>query len=129
VPQEAIATQAAAIVAHGGYGSTLGALAQGVPLVVLPLFRTDQWVNAAAVNRVGAGVALDAERDARPVLGLPGASVLAELPRAVRRVLEDEGYRRRARGIAAAVEALPPVDAAVDALEEISAEAGTHARR
>ena len=129
VPQEAIATQAAAIVAHGGYGSTLGALAQGVPLVVLPLFSTDQWVNAAAVDRAGAGVALDAERDTRPVLGLPGASVLAELPRAVRRVLEDDGYRRRARGIAAAIEALPPVDAAVDALEEISAEARTPARR
>ena len=36
-----------AIVCHGGYGSTLGALAHGVPLVVLPLFSIDQWANAA----------------------------------------------------------------------------------
>jgi UDP:flavonoid glycosyltransferase YjiC (YdhE family) len=119
VPQDAIAPQAAAIVAHGGYGSTLGALAQGVPLVVLPLFSSDQWVNAQAVARVGAGIALDGERDARAVLGLPGAGVIAGLPDAVRRVLQDDGYRRRARAVARAVEALPPIDAAVGALEAL----------
>jgi UDP:flavonoid glycosyltransferase YjiC (YdhE family) len=119
VAQDAIAPHAAAIVAHGGYGSTLGALAQGVPLVVLPLFSSDQWVNARAVARVGAGVALDDEREARPVLGLPGASVIAELPGAVRRVLEDDRYRHRAGAVARAVDALPPIDAAVDALEAL----------
>jgi UDP:flavonoid glycosyltransferase YjiC (YdhE family) len=129
VPQEAIAPQAAAIVAHGGYGSTLGALAHGVPLVVLPLFSTDQWVNAQAVARVGAGVALDGEREARPVLGLPGAGVIAELPGAVRRVLQDDVYPRRARAVAGAVDALPPVDAAIDALEAIGAERSADARR
>jgi UDP:flavonoid glycosyltransferase YjiC (YdhE family) len=129
VPQNAIAPHAAAIVAHGGYGSTLGALAQGVPLVVLPLFSTDQWVNAQAVARVGAGVSLDGERDVRAVLGLPGAGVIAELTGAVRRVLEDDGYRRGARAVAGAVDALPPIDAAVDALEAVGAEMGADARR
>ena len=33
--------------------STLGALAHGVPLVVLPLFSLDQWFNAAAVTLSG----------------------------------------------------------------------------
>lgn len=122
VPQDTITPQAAAIVAHGGYGSTLGALAQGVPLVVLPLFSADQWVNAAAVARAGAGIALDAERDARPVLGLPGPDVLAALPDAVTRVLGDAAYRERARRIAGAVEALPTVDAAVGTLVAIAGE-------
>ena len=122
--QDAIAPHAAAIVAHGGYGSTLGALAQGVPLVVLPLFSSDQWVNAQAVARVGAGIALDGEREARPVLGLPGAGVMAGLPDAVLRVLGDDGYRRRARAVARAVEALPAIDAAVAALEALRTPAG-----
>ncbi|HVF77944.1 MAG TPA: glycosyltransferase [Solirubrobacteraceae bacterium] len=56
VAQDAIAPHAAAIICHGGYGSTLGALRHGVPLVVLPLFSFDQWANAAAVQRSGAGM-------------------------------------------------------------------------
>ena len=52
----------------------LGTLRDGVPLVVLPLFSLDQWANAAAVAAAGAGIALDAERATRNVLGLPSAS-------------------------------------------------------
>jgi UDP:flavonoid glycosyltransferase YjiC (YdhE family) len=120
VPQDAVAPHAAAIVCHGGYGTTLGALAHGVPLVVLPLFSGDQWTTAAAVARAGAGVALDAERDTRTVLALPGAATHDRLPPAVQRVLDDAGYRREARRIADAIQALPPVDAAVDTLAAIS---------
>jgi UDP:flavonoid glycosyltransferase YjiC (YdhE family) len=42
VAQDVLAPHVAAIVCHGGYGSTLGALRHGVPLVVLPLFSFDQ---------------------------------------------------------------------------------------
>jgi len=55
VAQDDVAPHAAAIVSHGGYGTTIGALRHGVPLVVLPLFSADQWANAAAVARAGAG--------------------------------------------------------------------------
>ena len=79
VSQDDVASRAAVIVCHGGYGSTLGALAHAVPLVVLPLFSIDQWANADAVARVGAGVALDADRTTRRVLDLPGAGTLGEL--------------------------------------------------
>ncbi|MGI9098901.1 MAG: glycosyltransferase [Solirubrobacteraceae bacterium] len=116
VPQDAVAPHAAAIVCHGGYGSTLGALCHGVPLVVVPLFSTDQWANADAVARAGAGVALDAEFSTRRVLDLPGPDTLSELGGAVERVLSDDSYRREARRIADATQVLPPVDAAVDAL-------------
>ncbi|MEA2222780.1 MAG: hypothetical protein QOH83_1156 [Solirubrobacteraceae bacterium] len=121
VPQDVVAPHAAAIVCHGGYGSTLGALRHGVPLVVLPLFSFDQWANAAAVARAGAGLALDAERETRRVLGLPGSATLDELAPAVQRVLTDPSYRREAGRIGAATHALAPVDAAVDALVAIGA--------
>jgi UDP:flavonoid glycosyltransferase YjiC (YdhE family) len=113
IPQDAVLPHAAVAVLHGGYGSTLGALAHGVPQVVLPLFSIDQWANAEAVERVGAGLALDADRDTRRVLALPADETLAALPDAVARVLEDGAFRRRATAIASAMAELPPVEAAV----------------
>jgi UDP:flavonoid glycosyltransferase YjiC (YdhE family) len=116
VPNDAVLPHAAAIVCHGGYGSTLGALGHGVPMVVVPLFSADQWANADAVARVGAGVALVAERNTRGVLELPGAATLDRLAPAVQALLDDPSYRRGAERIAEARRALPPVDAAVEAL-------------
>jgi UDP:flavonoid glycosyltransferase YjiC (YdhE family) len=114
VAQDAVAPHLAAMVCHGGYGSTLGALRHGVPLVVMPLFSTDQWANAAAVARAGAGIALDAERATRRVVALPNAATLARLRPAVERVLGEPSHRREAQRIGAAARALAPVDAAVE---------------
>ena len=58
VPQEDVLAHAAAIVGHGGSGTTLGALAAGVPQVVVPLF-ADQPFNAERVAEAGAGLAVD----------------------------------------------------------------------
>ena len=121
VPQEAILHRAAAVVTHGGHGSTLGALAHGVPVVVLPLFALDQWFNAEAVARAGAGIALDGERRTRRAIDLPSAETLAGLRPAVEHVLSDPGPRAAARRLAAEMRALPPVDAAPPALEAIAA--------
>jgi len=93
----------AAIVHHAGFGTTLGAAAAGVPAVVVPLFG-DQPYNAARIHALGAGIALD------------GASGLGGLGDAVRRVLDEPGYRAAAGRVAAAVRDLPPVGEAVDAL-------------
>lgn len=120
VPQDAVAPYAEAIVCHGGYGSTLGALAHGVPVVIMPLFSGDQWANADAVARAGAGIALDRERGTRRVLGLPGAATIEELPAAVGRALEEAAYRTAAERIADAMSALPPVDAAVQVLATVA---------
>jgi UDP:flavonoid glycosyltransferase YjiC (YdhE family) len=120
VPQDEVLHRAAAVVTHGGLGSTLGALAHGVPLVVLPLFSLDQWLNAAAVARAGAGVALDAERHTRCGVGLPDAATMAGLRRAVEHVLSDPGPRSGAQRVAAEIRALPPVEEAVAALEALA---------
>ena len=78
VPQDAVLARAAAVVGHGGYGTTLGALAHGVPLAVLPLFSSDQWHNAERVAGLGAGIALPGAP--RGAVEPPGPDVLAALP-------------------------------------------------
>jgi UDP:flavonoid glycosyltransferase YjiC (YdhE family) len=116
VPQESVLTEAAAVVTHGGYGSTLGALAHGVPAVHVPLFSLDQWANAAAVARRGAGIALDADAGSRRLLVMPPAEVLDGLAPAIERLLGDPSYARNAEEVADAMAALPSPDAALDVL-------------
>ncbi len=117
VPHDAVAPRADVIVCHGGFGSTLGALAHGTPLVVLPLFSGDQWANGAAVARAGAGITVADDPHARGVLDLPPAETIDALRGAVQSVLEGEEHRREAGRIADAMRALPPVDDSVRVLE------------
>ena len=68
LPQQAVLEQAAALVGHGGFGTTMGALAAGVPQVVVPLFSFDQIVNGDHVAAVGAGLTVRGarQRSSRP---------------------------------------------------------------
>jgi UDP:flavonoid glycosyltransferase YjiC (YdhE family) len=119
VDQDRAIPHAAVVVCHGGFGSMLGALAHGVPLVVVPLFAGDQWHNARRIAQIGAGVAV--ESSARTMFEHPP---LDALPRAVAGVLDDGvAYRRAAREVAPAIAALRPIDAAVDALAAHAAQA------
>ena len=95
---------ASAVVAHGGSGSTLTALAAGVPLALVPLF-VDGPTNARRVAELGAGIALEDGPD--------------ELGRAVAELLSDAGYRAAARAVADEIRALPPVERAVAVLEAV----------
>jgi UDP:flavonoid glycosyltransferase YjiC (YdhE family) len=104
VPQADVLPHAAAMVCHGGSGTVRGALAAGVPLVILPLF-ADQPHNAARVHALGAGVAVDDG---------PGG-----IAAAVRAVLDDPGYAERAAAVAADIRSLPPVEAAAGALRAL----------
>jgi MGT family glycosyltransferase len=105
VAQANVLGHAAAVVCHGGSGSTLGALAAGVPAVVVPLF-ADQPYNARRVEAVGAGIAVSRDAEA--------------LRAAVQRVLEDGSYRAAAEGLAAEMRTQPPVDDALDLLAGLS---------
>jgi UDP:flavonoid glycosyltransferase YjiC (YdhE family) len=120
VAQDAVLPFADVVVGHGGFGTTLGALAHGVPIVGVPLFSGDQHVNAAAVARAGAGIALNGDRATRRVFDLPAPEVLAGLGPAVARVLGDGAYRRAAGELAAAMQAQPPVEAAADVLAALA---------
>ncbi|WP_086847315.1 glycosyltransferase [Amycolatopsis kentuckyensis] len=57
VPQAAVVPQADLVVHHGGSGTTLGALAAGVPQLVLPQ-GADQFANAEALVAAGTAVRL-----------------------------------------------------------------------
>src|SRR6185312_17370469 len=101
--------RASAAVTHGGSGSVVGALAHGVPLVVLPL-GADQPDNAERVRALGAGVVLDAAT-ASP----------ARIAEAVRAVLEEPAYRAAAERLRDEAAALPGPVEALAWLEELAA--------
>jgi UDP:flavonoid glycosyltransferase YjiC (YdhE family) len=107
IPQGVLLPRCAAVVSHGGAGTTLGALAFGVPLLLLPQ-GADQYANAGRVVAAGAGRQLlrdelspDAVRDS------------------LRRVLDDATYRGSAERIQAEIHDMPPARDAVRRIEAL----------
>jgi UDP:flavonoid glycosyltransferase YjiC (YdhE family) len=111
VPQGDVLAHAAAAIVHGGSGSTLGAIAAGVPLVVVPLF-ADQPENARRVAEVGAGLAVEPNRE-RP------EDTAGPLRDAIERVLAEPSFKQRARALADELAGEPPVDEAVALLKRL----------
>jgi UDP:flavonoid glycosyltransferase YjiC (YdhE family) len=102
VAQSEVMPRAAAMVGHGGSGSTLSALAAGVPQAFVPLF-VDGPRNAERVAEAGAGIVAD------------------DVGAAVRKLLDDPAYALAAKKIADEIRALPPVDDAVDVIQRSAA--------
>ncbi len=109
LPQDAVLGQAAAMIGHGGFGTTMGALAAGVPQVVVPLFTFDQIINAEHVTAVGAGLAVE-----------PGPSSVESAATEVLRLLADPAYAASSRRVAAAITDLPPTAEAVRTLVSLA---------
>jgi MGT family glycosyltransferase len=107
-PHQEVLRQAALAVTHCGHGTTVKALAAGVPMVCLPMGR-DQDDNAARVAHHGAGVRLS-----------PKASAHA-IARAVARVLRDDRYRSAAAALGREIAADAAGDGVVEALESVAA--------
>jgi UDP:flavonoid glycosyltransferase YjiC (YdhE family) len=102
VSQAEVMPWAAAMVSHGGSGSTLMAMAAGVPQAFVPLFG-DGPANAQRVAELGAGVVAD------------------DLAADVRALLEEPRFRQAAAGVAGEIAALPPVDQAVELIQRSAA--------
>ncbi len=100
--QTSVLAHAAGMLGHGGFGTTMGALANGVPQVVAPIFTTDQVANGRHVADCGAGLTVDA-----------GPGAVREAAALVPRLFEDASYAARARTVAAEIAALPHPDQAV----------------
>jgi len=105
VDQAAVFAVADVVVCHGGSGTTYGALADGLPLVLVPIF-ADQFENAKRVAAAGAAVSVD------------GPDAIAD---GIRAVLGTTSYRDRARLIGAEMAETPPID---DLLDEVLARVG-----
>ena len=98
--------QAAVCVTHCGHGTTLKALAAGVPLVCVPMGR-DQFDVAARVRYAGAGVQVDA------------AAEPAAIAAAVREVLREPAFAARAAELAAAIASETESDQVVAEVEAL----------
>lgn len=108
IPQESILPKCSLVVSHGGSGSLLGALAHGLPMVLLPM-GADQPLNAARCERLGVGRALD------PIAASP-----ALVGEAVSIVLADPRYRWTAERFRDEIAALPGPAHAVKLLERLA---------
>jgi glycosyltransferase len=108
-PQADVMPQAAAMVGHGGFGTTMMALAAGVPQIVVPLFAFDQSVNARRVAAIGAGIHVSG-----------GPSSATEIASALLRLLTDPAYRTGAQAVATDMAALPDVADSVPILESLA---------
>jgi MGT family glycosyltransferase len=101
IPQGDVLPLAHAVLCHGGSGSTLAALAHGLPLVILPA-GADQFGNAGACANAGAAIELR-----------PPEVTVDSIRTALGTVLEDPAYGEEARRLAAEVDAmLTPAEAA-----------------
>jgi UDP:flavonoid glycosyltransferase YjiC (YdhE family) len=115
VAQDAVLREAALVVCHGGSGTTVGALAAGVPLVICPLF-ADQPENGRVVQEAGAGVVLGDQPQARGGLADLGSEQVARLRERIEAVLTEPGYRQAAVRIAGEMAGLPSLDVLVGQL-------------
>ena len=83
IPHEELLPWCRAIVSHGGSGTALGALAHGLPSVLLPI-GADQPQTAARLAELGAALG-----------SIPSTATSGEIADAARRVLDDPLLRRR----------------------------------
>lgn len=107
VTQSLLLPRCDVVVSHGGSGSVMGALAHGLPLVLVPM-GADQPENAERCAALGVGQVLDAVR------------VTSESVRdTVSAVLKDPAYTEAARRIRDEMATLPGPEHAVELLEAL----------
>lgn len=107
IPQHELLPWCDAVVAHGGSGTVLGALAHGVPLLMVPQ-GADQWSNAEKVVTAGAGQRL--LRDELSVVAVRDC---------VMALLTEPSYRHAASAIQEEIRAMPSATDAIIRLEAL----------
>jgi UDP:flavonoid glycosyltransferase YjiC (YdhE family) len=116
-PYSELFPRAAAIVHQGGIGTTAQAMRSGRPMLVMP-YAHDQPDNAERLCRLGIARTISRDR-----------YTPARAAAALRQLLDNPGYSRRATEVGAAVRREDGVAAACDALERLLQPAGTLPRR
>ncbi|HSJ94074.1 MAG TPA: glycosyltransferase [Gaiellaceae bacterium] len=108
VPQAHVLPRCALVVSHAGSGSVVGALAHGLPMVLLPL-GADQPLTAARCRELGVARVLDASSASPEDVRAAAADVLAT-----------PTFRRSAEAIAREIEQLSGHGEAVTLLERLA---------
>jgi UDP:flavonoid glycosyltransferase YjiC (YdhE family) len=112
VPLSRVLPRAAAIVHHGGIGTTAQALRAGIPQLIMPLAH-DQPDNAARLRRLGVGD-----------LVKPAAFRGPRVAKALRRLLESAEVKTSCALVASRFRGVDPFAAACAAVEELGARRG-----
>jgi UDP:flavonoid glycosyltransferase YjiC (YdhE family) len=116
VEQAEVLGQARLVVCHGGSGTAFGAMAAGIPVVVVPLF-ADQFENGRRIAAAGAGLVVEPEDHGgggpRRVIAEEDAPRIAH---GIEAVLGETSYLSRARRIAVEIARAPTVDDVLGAL-------------
>lgn len=107
-PHEWLFPRCAAVMHHGGAGTTAAGLRAGVPTVVVPFF-ADQFFWGWRVEQLGVGSEAIRREDLSPT----------RLARALRQAIEDSSMRERAAVLGTKLRAEDGVGHAVRALEKI----------
>jgi UDP:flavonoid glycosyltransferase YjiC (YdhE family) len=106
IPNSLLLPRCRAVVAHAGYGTVMGCLAIGVPMVLIPL-GADQFMHAERCR------ALDvAETVLREEAGPE------RIRRAVQRILADPEFAHRARAMREEIAAMPGADRGASRVEQ-----------
>jgi Erythromycin biosynthesis protein CIII-like, C-terminal domain/Erythromycin biosynthesis protein CIII-like, N-terminal domain len=117
VDQAEVLARAEIVVCHGGSGTSFGALAAGLPLVVVPLF-ADQFANGTRIAEAGAGIVVDTGTDRGGRTRPHDRRDARRIAEAIDTVSARASYRERARCIAAEMASAP---SAVALVEEVIA--------
>jgi UDP:flavonoid glycosyltransferase YjiC (YdhE family) len=108
VPQSLLLPHVAVVASHGGSGTLLGGLAAGKPQLCMPQ-AADQFRNAAACERAGAGLSLVGDAATAPAIAA-----------ALHRVLHDASFAGAARRIAEEIARMPTPDDVVTVIETLA---------
>jgi MGT family glycosyltransferase len=108
LPQSLLLPGCDVVVAHGGSGTTLAALAHGLPVLFLPQGANQFW-NAERGADLGVGIRL-----------LPDEVRPASVREAVHALLDQPGYREQARRLAEEIGRMPAPAEVVPLLEALA---------
>jgi hypothetical protein len=108
VDQADVLDEAVLVVCHSGSGTVYGALAAGVPLVVMPMFG-DHFANAKAVATAGVGLQVLTGQDAQGRPRLVSGDDTPRIRQAIEAVLADGSYRQAAQAVSAEMAAAPTI--------------------
>lgn len=108
IPQSLLFPRCDAVVTHGGSGTVMAALRDGLPMVIIPI-AADQFENARLCAGMGVGRVIE-----------PGSRTPEAIREATRGVLGDPTYRANAQRFLNEIATLPGPDRAVELIENLA---------